>query len=360
LSQIIKTRIPFSDEFIPPNIVCRDPDIIVLKRFVEPLTRNEPTISSVFITGGVGVGKTSLAKFVLLNIPAKINYCYIQLRESHTTFGIMSQITKAFLPDMMVTRRSTGDLTSKFLVHMKNKSALVILDEIDKIPLKYLTPILHSFSRESWISFILLSRLPNALDKLPVDTKSSLKCRNLVLKTYNKQELYEILKQRVQLALNPNTIDEDALEKIAEYASCFGNARLAIDILKEACEIAEMTADRVTVNHVNDAIVTIEESSLETAIADLPQTHNLALKAIIQISERQPAVFKKVLQLWQNKLSMASMPTFSRWKFYDVISDLKKLGMVETSKFGRGRGKGFKTVLKLSDPVKDLFKKQKK
>jgi len=62
----------------------------MLKKFLEPLTRNEPVISSLFVTGNVGVGKTALTKFVLLNIPAKINYAYVPVKE-----GCLSSATYA-------------------------------------------------------------------------------------------------------------------------------------------------------------------------------------------------------------------------------------------------------------------------
>ena len=356
LNGIIKSRIPFADEFLPPNLVCRDVEIIMIKKFLEPLTRNEPIISSLFVTGNVGVGKTALTKFVLLNIPSKINYAYMQLKEGSTTFHIMSQIAKSFLPEIAISRRSTGDLMTRFLEQMKGRPALAILDEVDKVPIKTLSPILHAFSRETWVSFILLSRLPNALDHLPTDTKSSLKCKNLVLGSYKKDQLLEIIRQRVNLALQPNKIDDEAINKIADYASCFGSARLAINIIREASEEAEMGgAEKVSVNHVEGATALIEEDTIKTTISDLPQTHKLALQTIAQIARVQPATFGRTLKQWQNHLSESKLPQFTRWKFYDVISDLKKLGFVETAKLGKGRGRGFQTVLHITEQVKELF-----
>jgi len=356
LSGIIKTRIPFSDEFIPPNIVCRDVEIIMLKKFLEPLTRNEPIISSLFVTGNVGVGKTALTKFVLLNIPAKINYAYVPVKEGNTTFHILSQIAKSFLPTVALSRRSGGDLIVQFVEAMKNKPALVIMDELDNVPLKVLRPILHTFSRETWVSFVLLSRLPSALDKLPSDTKSSLKCKNLVLGTYKKDQLHEILRQRINLALYPDKIEPEAVERIVDYASVFGSARLAINILREASEEAELGGnDKVNVNHVEGAIQNIEEDTIKTTIYDLPQTHKLALQTIAEISRVQPATFGRTLKQWQNHLSGAKLPQFTRWKFYDVVADLKKLGLVETAKLGKGRGRGFQTVLHITEQVKEVF-----
>lgn len=360
MGKIIKSRIPFSDKFIPPSLVCRDPEIITLKRFLSPLESNEPTVSSMFITGNVGVGKTVVTQYVLLNIPSKINYCYIRLREGDTTHSIISEIAKSFFPDMWTSRRNTSEVIKIFIRQMEGKAGLVVLDEIDNVKIEALKPILHSFSRETWISFILLSRIPKALNELPEDTKSSLKCRTLFFNSYKKEELIEILKQRASIALHENTIDIETIGKIAEYASHFGNARLALDILKEAAEIAEyLGSEKILSDHVEEAIYEIEKHSVIKAITDLPQTHKLAIQAVYKMTTLQPAEFKSTFRLWRKYLNDMRLPAYSRWKFYDVISDLKKLGFLETERIGKGRGRGFTYRIHLDDLLKDVIKELK-
>jgi len=357
---IIRSYIPFSDEYIPPVLYGRDAEIYTIHKFLEPLKRQQPTASNLFITGGVGVGKTVVAKFVRLNIPKEINSCYVQLNEQHTTHQILAEISRSFFPDIQIYGRATAELLSDFLNRMQKTPAVVIIDEVDKVPLATLRPILHSFTRLSWMSLILLSRLPGVLTELPVDTKDSLRCRTLVFKPYNKDQLKGILFQRAELALHPNAINEEAVDCIAEYAAYFGNARLAIDILKTACEEAEMSGNTtVTRKEAENAIEIVEEQSLEKAIVDLPLTYRLLLYAIMDISKLQPAEYKRVFYRWQTLLQHAGLPTFSKWKFYDIVLDLKKLDFIKTEKRGRGRGQGFLNVLVIPENMQTILERLK-
>lgn len=351
LVAIIRSRVPFSEEFIPSNLVGRDVEITTIRKFLEPLCHNEPTACNLFITGNVGVGKTALTRFVLLNIPSKVNYVYVQLKTWTTTFSLLTQIAKGLVPEASAWRRSTEEFMIQLAENLKGRPGLIILDEMEKVPSGTLAPILHAFCRESWVSFILISRIPTALDGLPVDTKESLRCRNLHLRPYTKLHLFNILKQRAELALHSGSVSDVELDSIAEYAGCFGSARLAIDILMRACEEAEYQgADKVSIEHVREAIRQSEESTVTTMLLNLPSTHKLALKAINRIERlRQTTTFQEVIKEWQRLLTTSNLSSFSKWKFYDVIADLKKLGLVETVRCGGGRGKGVYTILKLSE-----------
>jgi cell division control protein 6 len=351
---ILKSHVPFSDDFLPPQLVDRDHELSTIERFLEPLKTGQRNPSNLFVTGSVGVGKTTIARFVLASIPKTIPSIHITVSPNTTAYTLASLIARGLFPDFNI-KRSTDELISE-TIKRTSTPTLLVLDEIERMPIEEADPILHHFSRFGKISIIIISRKHDALEKLPEDTKSSLKCRQLLLPPYDKKQLLEILKQRAELGLYPNTVNEETLEEIAEYASYFGNARLAIDILYEAASLADNgKASEITKTFVQSAIAICEKRATIEALRTLPTPHALALKAVIDTSKPQPSTYKRAYIRWINMLQTYGLPEFSFWKFIDVIRDLKKLEFVATQKHGKGRAMGVETILEVPKHIQSVF-----
>jgi Cdc6-like AAA superfamily ATPase len=356
---ILKSHVPFSDDFLPPQLVDREIELATIERYLDPLKAGNRNPSSLFVTGGVGVGKTTIARFILASIPKTIPSIHITVTPNTTTYTLASQIARSLFPDMNL-KRSTDELLDE-TVKRTVTATLLVLDEIDRMPLEEADPILHFFSRFGKISIIIISRKTDALSKLPEDTKSSLKCRELLLHPYNEEQLMGILRQRAELGLQPNVIDDEALEEIAKYASYLGNARLAIDILYEAASLAESAkVSKISLSIVKSAIAICERRATIEALRTLPITYELALKAIIKESELQPATYRRTYIKWLALLQNHGLPEFSFWKFLDVIAELKKLEFVTTQKHGKGRAMGVETILEVPKHIKDVIKEVEK
>jgi len=354
---IIQTRIPFSDEFVPPALADREIEVMQIKIFLEPLLKNQHNPSSLFICGGVGTGKTTVTRSILLNIPPQILSRYVTIDAKATTHAIASKIARAFFEEIPTYARFWSNIINDLIERIRTP-ALLLLDEIDKTAINEISPILHTLSRRGNITMLLMSRKPTALNEIPEDTRSSMKCREFCFPPYTKEQLVQILNQRIEYALTPNSVDTDVIQRISEYASHFGNARLAIDLLRTSAELADYCGDpKITLRVVEDAITSIEAKSAEETINNLPTPHKLLLIAIEKISRMQPANFKIVHKLWGNLLAEKGLPAFTIWKFYDTINDLKKLDLLSTDKVGRGRGKGFESILTIPLHVKELMTK---
>jgi len=85
----------------------------------------------------------------------------------------------------------------------------------------------------------VISRRPDVLYRLHEDTKDSFKYRERVFPPYGRHQLFQILKQRAEMALYPGAVDDDVLYRIAEKAEPVGSARYAIDLLAESASLAE-------------------------------------------------------------------------------------------------------------------------
>lgn len=93
-------------------------------------------------------------------------------------------------------------------------------------------------------------------------------------------DLYEILKQRVEKALDESKVEEGALRRIAAYASReMGDARKAVELLVKAAKVAEDTTGRLTQKEVEVAADTLQVDKTEELIRALATQQKLSLIA---------------------------------------------------------------------------------
>jgi Cdc6-like AAA superfamily ATPase len=354
MGNIIKTLIPLTEDYIPPAIVDRDIEKIGIKNFLEPISCGQQ-LYNLLITGSVGVGKTMLTKVAASNLPT--NSIYVRLTENDNTFpkflgkliaimGLPFPITP-YLPSniaLMKFEHYVDDTCKR-----RNAAFLMVLDDFDKVPITAVQPFLHSVPRStSWCNFLIISRNPAVLEALPPDTKSTLRCRELPLKPYNKETLIMILRQRVELALHGGVLSDDLIARIANEASFSGSAREAVEILKTTCLIADRQgADKVEGCHFDEAMEEIERRSLEDTIYDLPINHKL----ILSCCRLYPRTYEEIYKEWLFKLRNMKLKELSIYRFRDLVTDLKKLDLVRPEIKGHGRGRGFSYYLKLSPHV---------
>ena len=351
---IIKTPWAFYEEYLPPEIIDRESERSMLRMFLSPLLTGQPLLQSMFVTGTVGVGKTALTKFILRDLPSAGIYFKLSEADSSLPRILYKIIVALGIPIPAYTYSNIVLMKLIQWFNDQKKTSLLVLDDFEKIPLKAIRPLLHDIPRETpWCNFLIISRLPAALEGLPADTKSTLRCRELALPPYNKETIFQILKQRVTLALQENAMDDKLLELIAKDCESYGSSRAAIEILQMSCRLADQfNEDKVTQNDVEIAIDMIDKRSLEETIKDLPPYHKLILKCL----NNQPQEYSNIYHIWKFSLSENGLKNLSIYRFRDFISDLKKYELIEIERRGRGRGCGIKHSLFLRPEIYKLVK----
>jgi cell division control protein 6 len=354
---IISSLIPFQEDFIPPSIVNREVERLELNRFMEPLTRNEPQLYNLLVTGTIGVGKTVLTRFITRELPSMS--FYIRLTEADDAFSkiLFKIITIMGLPISPYTSSNLALLRFIQYFNERKVATLLVLDDFDKAPINAVRCILHEISRgTNYCNLLIISRIPSALEELPPDTKSTLRCHELPLKTYDREHLFQILKQRANLALKQGSYSDDILEEVAKTAELSGSAREAIEILKISAVIAQsLNCDKIKHEHIEYAIAEIERRSLEETIRDLPIYHKL----ILQLCTPNMQSYEEVYRKWRHKLELMNLHPLSIYRFRDFVADLKKLDLVRPEIKGKGRGKGFSYYLYLSPNIVKIMEKLK-
>jgi len=295
-SSVIKNPNALDFDYIPENLIHRDEQLRFLAQMFKPLLSG--VSQNVVIKGPVGTGKTVIAKKFcnsLVNIARKqgkiIEYVHINCRKRSTDamvlLGILNHFDPRF-PDRGFSVQEMLEVLRKQL-QRRNAQLLVVLDEVDALIKKSGSSLIYSltrFSDESIIEKIPVSLLlisqKDVIQMLDSSSVSTFKRSNVLsLNKYTRDELYDIVNQRVDLAFHLGTVAKDCIDLIADISSEWGDARFAIELLWKAGIAADhQHVDLVTPEHVRAAKAETYSIVTESKLKNLDRHQLLTLYAI--------------------------------------------------------------------------------
>lgn len=225
-------------EFVPREIVHRDPEVNQLSNALEPITRGEPAETALCF-GPSGAGKTCVAQFTVDRLRESVldlSHQYVNCWEDYTEFRALYRILDGVGETFDVHRQSTpkDELVERLRAY-DGPPYVVILDEVDQLEEKRLLYDLYRIPR---LSMVLVANRERDLfarldDRLGSRLRSATRIR---FDPYGIDELTAILRGRVDRGLRDGVVDDDQLERIADAAA--GDARVAIGILRNAARRA--------------------------------------------------------------------------------------------------------------------------
>ena len=245
-SSVIKNLNVLDFDYIPDSLIHRDEQLRFIAQMFKPLLSN--VSQNVIIKGPVGTGKTVIAKKFcnsLVKLARKqgkmIEYVHINCRKRSSDgmalLGILNHFDSRF-PDRGFSLQEMLEVLRKQL-QKRNAQLLVVLDEADALIKKSGSNLIYDltrFSDESLIEKIPVSLLlisqKDIIPLLDPAALSTFKRSNVLsLDKYTRDEIYDIIEQRADLAFHTKAIKQDCLDLIADIASEWGDARFAIELL---------------------------------------------------------------------------------------------------------------------------------
>ena len=242
-SSVIKNLNALDFDYVPDKIIHRDEQLKFLAQMFKPLLSNVP--QNAILKGPVGTGKTLMAnKFCrsLADLARKqgknIEYVHINCRkrskDSMALLGILNYFDPRF-PDRGFSFQEMLEILRKQL-KKRNAQLLVVFDEADALLKNKESNLIYSLTRfsdensmdKTPISLLLISQ-KDIIPMLDSASISTFKRSNVLsLNKYTSKELYDIVRQRIDLAFHSGTVDEECIDLIADIASEWGDARFAI------------------------------------------------------------------------------------------------------------------------------------
>ncbi len=380
---VFSDRSSLAFEYVPTELVHRDKEMQRLFAIISPLI--ETGGRSAVLTGGIGTGKTSLAKRFCSDFSDYatdrgkcVEFTVVNCRQKASNPAVLLKILRYFDPYFPDRGFSVPEMLETLRNHIKNRGChfIVVLDEADVLARRSGTDLIYNLSRfeedsvggRKNLSLILVSQhLPaEFLDEAILSTVK--RSNTIRFSPYSADELYDITMQRVELAFHPGAVEEDAARLIAEIAAERGDARFAIELLETAGMLAdERSLDTVGVEEVRSAKA--ETYGLITAdrLGDLEKHKLLVLLAVSRIIRGRIHVTTGELE----KEYGAVCEEYGEEKrghtqFWKYLNDLEILGILDRRISGKGQAGNTSLITirdvaaeDLSEAVKNILKGKK-
>ena len=193
--------------------------------------------------------------------------------------------------------------------------------------------------------------------------KSSLGEENMIFSPYDADQLQDILKERIKMALKPTTIDDEVIPLCAALsAQEHGDARRALDLLRVSAELTErVNAPKITKKFVRAAQNKIELDRLTEVARTLPNQSKLILYAIILLDKQnkkdgrnQAIITGEAYEIYKDLCKKTRYTHLTQRRVVDLISELDMLGFITARVISKGRH-GRTTEIRMSSSAKDLL-----
>ena len=307
------------------------------------------------IYGPTGSGKTVTLIHVLSTFQQvakrhsiEFNYVYIDLTSPKTYFGALNEVAIAL--DNTQRRYRKGipiEYMQDNIIEAINHGGFLcfLIDEIDNIkpnPDTFLTFLAKTLPRKLSCRLILILLTNNTQWEKNLDPRilSFLKKSDIIFEPYDATDLMEILKLRVEKALNRKRIQRAALNKVAAYASReTGDARKAVELLSKAVRIAEETTGKLTEKEVDIAEERLEIDKTEELIRTLATQQKMSLLACYSVIDKgtKKGTTGHVYEVYRKMCEQEIIRPLTQRRFSDMISFLDLYGLVSARVVSKGR-----------------------
>jgi len=375
-SSVIKDLHALDFDYVPEELPHRTEQLRRLAQMFKPLL-NDVSQNAV-VRGPVGTGKTVIIKKFcnsFVNIARKqgkiIEYVHINCRKRSTDamvlIGILNHFDQRF-PDRGFSVQEMLQILHKQL-QRRDAQLLLVLDEADALLKKSGSNLVYNLTRftdetmktDNPISIIMASQ-KDVLSDLDLSALSTFKRSNtIVLDKYARDELYDIIDQRVGLAFHNHTVSLDSVDLIADIASEWGDARFAIELLWKAGMCADQQHVQLVVpEHVRAAKAETYSVVTETKLKNLGKHQLLTLLSIAKRLHRDGAAYANtgdVEKTYAITCEEYNEKPRAHTMFWSYLKEVENAGFIHIKLSGKGQ-LGTTQLISLPDiPVEILVDK---
>ena len=374
---IIKNRDILHFTYIPNIILHRKNEQELVTQSLLPILKQSRP-SNLLVYGKPGTGKTLVVKKVLSKIQERveksnfpIKLIYSNSKNETTLYGLLVSLGRQ-LDLKQDELPSTGLAISEVFKRLLNKidegklNAIFVIDEIDylaQLVAKTGKDILYQLTRANEqlqhgsLTMVGISNDLTFKEKLDPRVISSLGEEEIVFTNYNVEQIKKILEDRINESFIENSVEEPALNLCAALAGGeHGDARRAIDLLRVSGELAErQQSDKVTIEHVREASLKIEENKEEASLKSYPLHEKLVIIAIMKANGSSTG---EIYSSYRNLCKALGKDELTQRRVTQMLSEIELSGIISGRLVHQGihgRTKKYKLTIS-SEMIKKSFK----
>lgn len=374
---VFKDEAKLDINYIPHRLPHREKEHRLLMEFFSFILRYPERMSQrVIVTGDVGTGKTALAQHFGASMTSdankraiKFRYVHVNCREYRGSLSsILHHAATVFRPNYPARGYSAEEVLAVLMQVLDEENAFIILtlDEFDSLIEKEGSDAVYKLTRlqemrqgkPQRLSFIFILRDLKALEKLDASTRSTLQRSIINLERYGKEQLIDILNDRVSMAFELGAVEEDVVDLISELAfKETGNARFGIELLWRAGKYADaQDAGRVEPECVRMAVSNIVPSLRRSELSGLGLHQKLFLLAVARYFKSNEQAYALLSELEKTyavvceEFAVEPNNHTQLWNYAQFLSSMGALTVEVATTRGRS------TQVSLSIPASELEK----
>lgn len=361
LREGLRIRSVFKDErtldlsYIPPRLPHRESEYRILARVFRSIYDEPGSMTSkATIVGSTGVGKTVLARRFCDDIEKicrdkgiKLYSIYVNAQEFRgSPHLILTEVSSKIALNLPSRGFSPEEILSFILKALEERDCylLLALDEVEALissrGLKLLTSLSRLYEMQMGskqrVHTILIVRDPKALHSLSTPILETLQGYVLDLHNYTKNEIYDIVKYRAELAFKGDAISDEALKLVTDICASSGNIRWAVELLLKAGRYADSIGSKIVLPiHIR----AVQQSVIYSMIPIRDNLRNLSdhelllLLAVARISQFSPeeAYFPtgRVEEAYRVVCEEYGMEPKRHTQFWSYMKTLSMAGLLE-------------------------------
>ena len=299
---------------------------------------------NIVIHGTPGIGKTVAVRHVLNEIndhTEDIIPLYINCWKKNTSFKILIEICE-LIGYKFTQNKNTRDLFNIIKERLNKYSVVFCFDEVDKLDdFDFLYFILEDIYRST---IILVTNFKHWHAQLDERIHSRLMAELCEFSPYTRDQIKDILKQRMKYAFHDNVFDPDAFDFVIEKTVQLRDMRSGLYLLREAGNAAE---DERSVNiqkkHVMIAIRKLDDFSIK----DTDDLHDEEQQVLSLIKEYSGRKIGDLFIIYQDSGGDMSYKSFTR-----RVKNLEEAQFITVEKIS-GAG-GNTSIIKYKEEMKRL------